>query len=296
MNENKLLEFIKKVFLDDEKHLNGTKSAIANYSRKAEKEILAFIGIFFSSYATEDQIDYATARKYLTKDELKELRTIKADLDWANPTYKKYIEELLEKTRVSRIEYMQANLKSYFEDMVTKSQAKIMTTFTDNARGNISELYNELAETEMTVTRHQLDVLAKQVAAIKSNYGTASAQIESIRASYYKMVDTFVPQAFARKLTKDQFIDEVRQNIKKITNRLKMVVSTMGNYQYNYVIRYVMMQLSIKEYKYCAILDDRTSKICKELDGNTFLISQARPGVNFPPMHPNCRSFIIPII
>lgn len=295
MDKN-LEQFLKKMYTDSEKRLRSTNSAIANYKKKAEKELLNFIVLFFLSYSTDNQIDYTTARRYLTKEELKDFRTIKSDLDWASSEYKKYIQDMLQRTRVSRIEYMQANMKSYFEDMLTKSQNRIMNTFIDNNRGNLSEIYKELAETELIVTSKQLNVLAKQIANCKTNYGTVSVQIENIRSSYYQIVDTFVPQAFARKLTEDQFITELQHNLNKLTNRLKLLVTTMGNYQYNYILRYIMIQLSINQYMYCAILDDRTSKMCKELDGNTFLISQARTGVNFPPMHPNCRSFIIPII
>lgn len=52
-------------------------------------------------------------------------------------------------------------------------------------------------------------------------------------------------------------------------------------------------------YKYDAFLDNRTSKICRELNGKTFLVDDAEIGVNYPPMHPNCRSttqLIIPEI
>jgi uncharacterized protein with gpF-like domain len=37
-------------------------------------------------------------------------------------------------------------------------------------------------------------------------------------------------------------------------------------------------------------LDSRTSEICRELNGKRFKLSEAEVGVNYPPMHPNCRS------
>lgn len=35
---------------------------------------------------------------------------------------------------------------------------------------------------------------------------------------------------------------------------------------------------------------------CKELNGKVFLLSEKKAGVNAPPMHPNCRCCIIPVI
>lgn len=50
----------------------------------------------------------------------------------------------------------------------------------------------------------------------------------------------------------------------------------------------------ITSYKYLAALDSRTSEICAELNGKEFSVNAAQIGVNMPPMHPNCRSTIVP--
>lgn len=49
-------------------------------------------------------------------------------------------------------------------------------------------------------------------------------------------------------------------------------------------------ELGLEYYEYDAFLDDRTSAICRELDKKRFKMSESVVGVNFPPMHPNCRS------
>lgn len=55
-------------------------------------------------------------------------------------------------------------------------------------------------------------------------------------------------------------------------------------------------ECDIQKYRYVATLDLRTSKICRELDGKTFLVSQRQAGKNYPPMHPWCRSTTISVI
>lgn len=49
----------------------------------------------------------------------------------------------------------------------------------------------------------------------------------------------------------------------------------------------------VKQYEYVATNDARTSAICAELDNKHFDIKDAQPGLNYPPMHPNCRSTTI---
>ena len=48
--------------------------------------------------------------------------------------------------------------------------------------------------------------------------------------------------------------------------------------------------LGYEYYIYDATIDNRTSDICKDLDGKRFKISEAVIGVNFCPAHCNCRS------
>ena len=44
-----------------------------------------------------------------------------------------------------------------------------------------------------------------------------------------------------------------------------------------------------------ATLDLRTSAVCRQLDGKTFLVEEAKAGENLPPMHPFCRSITVPM-
>ena len=55
-------------------------------------------------------------------------------------------------------------------------------------------------------------------------------------------------------------------------------------------------EAGIKKYRYVAILDLRTSELCRELDNKTFSVSEAVAGKNYPPMHPWCRSTTISIV
>lgn len=51
----------------------------------------------------------------------------------------------------------------------------------------------------------------------------------------------------------------------------------------------------IIRYRFMATLDLRTSAICRQLDGKTFLVEEAKAGENLPPMHPFCRSITVPV-
>lgn len=43
------------------------------------------------------------------------------------------------------------------------------------------------------------------------------------------------------------------------------------------------------KYEFIATFDERTCPTCGRLDHKAFNVADAKPGVNYPPMHPNCR-------
>ena len=54
--------------------------------------------------------------------------------------------------------------------------------------------------------------------------------------------------------------------------------------------------MGVKEYTYLATLDARTCAVCGALDMKVFKVSEAKTGVNLPPMHPNDRCTVMPKI
>lgn len=52
----------------------------------------------------------------------------------------------------------------------------------------------------------------------------------------------------------------------------------------------------IEQYEFSACIDGRTSDVCREFDGEIFELSEAKTGVNLPPMHPFCRSTTLAVL
>jgi len=74
------------------------------------------------------------------------------------------------------------------------------------------------------------------------------------------------------------------------------VVLTESSFFYNQAKLQAYKEQGVEKYRYMATLDSRTSKICKKLNGKIFNLSEAEAGINYPPMHPYCRSYPEPII
>lgn len=77
-------------------------------------------------------------------------------------------------------------------------------------------------------------------------------------------------------------------------NNARRLIRTESAYITNQMTLEGYKDLEAEKYIYVAILDLKTSEICRSLDKKRFLVKNAKAGVNYPPMHPWCRSTTIP--
>lgn len=93
----------------------------------------------------------------------------------------------------------------------------------------------------------------------------------------------------------------VEEMTKRLTRRMEVsasnarrLVRTESAYIQEKATLDAYRECGITRYRFLATLDRRTSKVCQEMDGKDFAIGDARAGKNYPPLHPNCRSTVVP--
>lgn len=85
----------------------------------------------------------------------------------------------------------------------------------------------------------------------------------------------------------------IDEEFQKGYNNAKRLIRTETTYVTNQMHKQAYEASDVDKYIYVATLDLRTSKVCRSLDGKTFKLKDAQVGVNYPPMHPWCRSVTI---
>ena len=78
--------------------------------------------------------------------------------------------------------------------------------------------------------------------------------------------------------------------------RARRLVETESVYVSTMMDIEAFKEADVEVMRFVATHDLRTSKICREHDSKLVRVSKAVPGVNVPPLHPHCRSFMIPVI
>lgn len=120
----------------------------------------------------------------------------------------------------------------------------------------------------------------------KRIWGNTEELEKAVKKEIMKSLLTGRPIEEAAKAINDQF--------GKGMYNARRLVRTEAAYITNQMALQGYRDQGVEKYVYVSILDLRTSKICRSLDKKRFLVKNAKVGVNFPPMHPFCRSTTVP--
>ena len=74
------------------------------------------------------------------------------------------------------------------------------------------------------------------------------------------------------------------------------IVRTESMFIYNRAHYDYYSKAGIRQYEFLAEIDNRTSTKCKDHNRKVYYLAEAQVGLNYPPLHPNCRSTVIPVI
>lgn len=117
-------------------------------------------------------------------------------------------------------------------------------------------------------------------------WGNTDELEKAVKKEIMKNLLTGRPVEEAAKAINDQF--------GKGMYNARRLVRTEAAYITNQMTLEGYKSQGVEKYVYVAILDLRTSKVCRGLDKKRFLVKNATVGVNYPPMHPFCRSTTVP--
>lgn len=274
------------------------ENALLDAYRVALREIKKDLESFFSKYARENKVTYAEARRRLVSTEMKEFQaTVKMWLDYArqngwNRVYIQYLEKLLNMKYITRLEMLEADIRYQIELIENNKEKNIKDLMEINYLAAYYVRYHDFATgAEMSVRFDTIDAhTLAQVVAKKWDDGNYSTRVWNDRNRLVKAMSTILPQSFSRGLNVNKLGDMLAKELNVSQNRGRTLARTEINNICNQADLAVYRAAGIEKYQFFATLDLRTSEICRSMDNTVHDVSQARTGINFPPLHPNCRS------
>ena len=96
--------------------------------------------------------------------------------------------------------------------------------------------------------------------------------------------------------------DNYDKMTKKLVDRMdvgaydaRRLVWTESSFVLNQAHTHPYIDVGVVEYELNAMMDSRTSEICRKLDGEKFRFDELEVGINFPPFHAFCRTTFISV-
>lgn len=281
----------KKELLQTENMEARTIEQLVIIYDRANKYIREEIKKIFDKYADNGQLSHKQARAFLNLDETNEYyKKLEEQLLNTNKREKRYIETKLSArpygARIGRLEALKTNIETEIfkfkgtEERITK------------------DLYTNIIKKQYLATAFSNvdDKLINQLINHKWYGGNYSSRIWQNKDELKNSFDEIIKPSYIVGRPYVQIADEVSQRLNVELYKATRLVRTEGNYFHNQAILEGLEDIGIEEYKYKAVLDSRTSKICREKDGQIFKVKDAKVGENYPPLHPFCRSTAIMVI
>ena len=276
------------------------RQALRHYKRAAQ-EISSQIEEFYGRYASEQGLSYAEAVKVLRGSEAKAwTKTLGAYVDEINALPDGALKDRLKaeldaraySSRITRLDALKAQV-----DMEVD---RLMIDLEDGMGEGFGDLYTDSYYRKMyDIQRHAGKMfdfahLNRELVEQTLSYPWSGADFssrlwENKRALLFHLREIMTQGAVQGKgvaaLSKE-LSDKLGQSYKTA----ERLIRTEANHFHNAADVAAYKAAGVRQYEFIATLDNRTSAVCAGLDGKVFDIGDAQTGVNYPPMHPNCRS------
>lgn len=292
----------ERIVLEAEKQgAELTRSLIGFYS-KTGKQLQKEIDAFYGRYAAENQITIQDAQKRLTATELKSFREelsiylLEAQRLGLGNHHQAYLRTLSGRAYISRQQELLAQVKHQVEvlfglqeDAMTKTLEGV---YTDSYYRSLFDIHQGLGfgVDFARLNTGQVEALMKKPW-LGANY---SDRVWENKSRLLQQLEQVIPQAFALGENSRQLGSQVTKRLGVSESAAQRLVRTEVNHAANESAKKAYQEHGVEEYEFLATLDNRTSESCAALDGKVFRVTDAQAGVNYPPMHPNCRSTTVP--
>jgi len=270
---------------------------------KAKQDIIKEISRITTTYTNDNILNYNEALKHLKGDDYK---VWKKDLHDYMKEYNKLlknaplqaqklyleIETLSAKSRISRLDSLKTQIDMELTKLIFGVEDNAKNTLTSVYRDTFIEVTKDLGINPVVSRDKIKTVLDKPWSGANFSQRLWSNTDKLAETVKQEIVNGMIQGINLKTMTKR--VSEKFETAKK--NDVERLLRTEVNYVLNQATLDGYKEAGIEKYEFSATLDSRTSQICSELHGNIFEIKNIAVGLNYPPMHPRCRSTTVPII
>lgn len=256
-------------------------------SHKLGKEIAEY----FARYGKDNVIEYRSLLARLSSVDRKLLYERFDDFIEKYPQYKHLTDVRKSIYKLTRLEGLNESIKLQQLEIGAKEVDRLHDYLVDLYGDTYYEMADSMGfgRTMLSFDKESAELLINKKWTQQKDYSDRIWENKSKLISY--LTNDFKTSI----IRGDSFNRVVKQMSERFVNRsradIKRIVRTEGTRINNEAMMKTFDDSKLyDEYEYVAVIDRKTSDVCKDLDGEIFKLKDREVGINFPPMHVNCRS------
>ena len=264
------------------------------------KEIEKEISVLYYRYAEDNELDYDLATKLLTGDEYKSFRMgLEEYMDLIDsPEIQLELNTLSTRSRISHLEETFFNIQKQIDKAYIYQHEAVESLMKESLQTNYHRVIFDIgvATGESVVKDFHKLTIGEIVKEFERPWSgkNFSERIWKNRAKLKDALEEEIVKMAISGADCTQAIESVAKKMDVSKKAAATLVHTEQAYFSSLGTLKAYSEMGVDKYIYVATLDFRTSDICRDLDHEVFSIKDAQAGVNYPPMHPRCRSTTAP--
>lgn len=277
---------------------------MANVGRQLasyRQDLISEIETFYARYAKDHKMSHTEAKRYLRDNEMKEFQGVTLEKFRAmalNPdTPTPLLDALAYRHRISRKEALLAEIERKTAELYGGKDG-----IADNVVNNMSEVYVK-GKIQQMKNLADFGIVEKPILnlkAVQNKLATNWSGQEFSERIWGQSQRTFnsIQKVIDQGLTGGWSVDRMSKELILRTgvaySQAETLVRTETTFYNNLATLDTIKDLGGEYYEIVAVLDTRTSDICRHENKKIYPISEYKSGQTAPPFHVRCRSTIMP--
>lgn len=310
MPNNSSLEYWKKRYEEEMERVmhqaDGPKKDLRKYADTVIRRLEKDINDWYQRYANENGMSLADAKKQLDARELKafnmdleEYRAI-AERDELSEEHKKMLKQASARQQLDRVQELYINTVQELE-----SWAKYQDSTISDLLSNVYESSNYRTAWMTQSMKGQYDIYAQVdhrtiQRIIDSPWAPDGKNFSARIWDNRKQLATSLQNDFIQALIAGDgtatMSEAIAKRMNTSYNNANRLVETELARVHSQAFMDCMSELDVDAVEILATLDNKTSPICRRMDGKYVQCKDAKPGITIPPFHCHCRSTTVPYI
>lgn len=280
-----------------DRYMAKVGSQLASY----RQDLISEIETFYARYAKDHKMSHAEAKRYLRDNEMKEFQGVTLEKFRAmalNPdTPTPLLDALAYRHRISRKEALLAEIERKTAELYGGKDG-----IADNVVNNLSEVYVK-GKIQQMKNLADFGIVEKPILnlkAVQNKLATNWSGQEFSERIWGQSQRTFnsIQKVIDQGLTGGWSVDRMSKELILRTgvaySQAETLVRTETTFYNNLATLDTIKDLGGEYYEIVAVLDTRTSDICRHENKKIYPISEYKAGQTAPPFHVRCRSTIMP--